>query len=1011
MRGDIRRMSASPPPVTQPPAPDAEPGPAHAIGFVARPRLEELQRLTSALVRLSTMEEIGAFSSRELAELAGAATCWMGRVTEDGAFIETIGVHGVRASTVDEFWRLSLADDFPMCQALRSGRADWYADKESLFEAFPAHAAKAREIEREASAFIPLLVGDEDSARCVGGLSLGFRERHAFDDDTRSFLLTLAQQCAQALDRARLHESERAARREAEAAKMRAERAAYRAGRLLHLASSLSRALTREDVAAVILDEAMPAFHATGAWIVHEGSGTAFDILGMRGVREDLIRPLAREGHRSRSLSAEVARTGEPQFLTVGSREQWSRLYPDSVDFVMAHGFGVLAAMPLRYGGATHGVLAFGLPAGQLADEDREAMLTFAAQCSQSLERARLHSAERSARHAAEHAASRTARLQRLTAALSQALTLEEISDILTRQGRAAFDASAAAVYLLDAARRALEMVEAEGFSTHAREAFARVPIDAAIPVADVARTGEPLFLGPRAELLARYPALAESIAVTGSEGIAVLPLRASGDVMGALAFAFDEPCDFGAMDREFAQAIATQCAQAMERAELAAERARLSEAQASATRRAEFLADASRALAIPLDRDEVLRRLATLPIATFADYAIVYRMEADGLIHRVARAHVSEERERVLDALERECPIVPASEEPASRVMRTHETMYMPAMTVETLRATAPSAHYAELVGALNPCSGIVVPLIARGRALGALVLAMADRSSGGSGRHFTRHDAALAESLAERAALALDSLLVLGEAERARAESEHANRAKSDFLATMSHELRTPLNAISGYVQLLDMELHGPVTPAQRNALGRIGRAQERLLGLINDILNFARLEAGRVEYDVRETDVAEVVTEVAGLMEPQLSARELTLEVDLIGQPGAEAPHVRADRDKLAQVLLNLLSNAVKFTGAGGRVRIELAPHARDGARAELRVVDTGIGISAEKQQTIFEPFVQLGRGLSSGVEGTGLGLAISRDLVRGMGGELTVDSSPGVGSAFRIELLRA
>ena len=250
-----------------------------------------------------------------------------------------------------------------------------------------------------------------------------------------------------------------------------------------------------------------------------------------------------------------------------------------------------------------------------------------------------------------------------------------------------------------------------------------------------------------------------------------------------------------------------------------------------------------------------------------------------------------------------------------------------------------------------------------------------------------------------------------MLGEAERARAESEHANRAKSDFLATMSHELRTPLNAISGYVQLLDMELHGPVTPAQRNALGRIGRAQERLLGLINDILNFARLEAGRVEYDVRETDVAEVVTEVAGLMEPQLSARELTLEVDLIGQPGAEAPHVRADRDKLAQLLLNLLSNAVKFTGAGGRVRIELGAHAHDGARAELRVVDTGIGISAEKQQTIFEPFVQLGRGLSSGVEGTGLGLAISRDLVRGMGGELTLRSVPGVGSTFCIELRRA
>ncbi|HEU4722600.1 MAG TPA: GAF domain-containing protein, partial [Gemmatimonadaceae bacterium] len=433
----------------------------------ARQRLEELQRLTSALVRLSTIEEIGAFSSRELAELAGATTCWMGRVTDDGAFIETIATHGVHATMVDQYWRLSLADDYPICQAIRTGRAHWYPDKESLFEAFPANAAKAREIERDAAAYIPLLVGDAANARPVGGLSLGFRERHVFDDETRAFLSTLAQQCAQALDRARLHEAERAARRDAEVAKVRAERAAYRAGRLLHLASSLSRALTREDVAAVILDEAMPAFHATGAWIVHEGPESAFDVLGMRGVREELIRPLANAGHRSRSLSAEVARRGEPRFLTVGSREEWSKDYPDSADFVIAHGFGVLAALPLRYGGATHGVLAFGLPAGHLAEEDRDAMLTFAAQCSQSLERARLHAAERSARHAAEHAATRTSRLQELTAALSQALTLGEICDILTRQGRDAFDASAAAVYLLDAERSALELVDDAGFSQY----------------------------------------------------------------------------------------------------------------------------------------------------------------------------------------------------------------------------------------------------------------------------------------------------------------------------------------------------------------------------------------------------------------------------------------------------------------------------------------------------------------------------------------------------------------
>jgi signal transduction histidine kinase len=977
----------------------------------ARPRLEELQRLTSALVRLSTFEDIGAFCSRELADLAGASMCWIGRVTDDGTALESIGSHGVSQDTAHRFSRLRIEPSYAIGEALISGRPLWFVDRTSLLAAFPALAVTARDIDREGAAFIPLLVGDGSGGRRVGGLSLGFRAGQVPVGDARDFVLSLAQQCALALDRARLHEAERIARRDAEAAKQRAERAAYRAGRLLHLASSLSRALTREDVAAVILDEAMPAFHASGAWIVHAGSSSPFDILGMRGVREELIRPLARAGRQSRSLSAEVARTGEARFLIVGSRDEWSRLYPDSAEFVASHHFGVLAALPLRYGGATHGVLAFGLPAVELAEEDRAAMMAFAAQCSQSLERARLHAAERAARQAAEHAANRTARLQALTSSLSQALTLGEICDIIAREGRAALEASAVAVFLLDDARAALELVEDVGFSELSRQRFTRVPLATDLPMTEAVRTEQPMYFTSQDELSSRYPLLADVLARSALQTLAVVPLRASVEVMGVLVLAFAAPSAFEQSDRAFAEALATQCAQAMERAELAAERAKLSEARSWAARRAGFLADASRALAIPLDGDEVLHALAALPVPAFADYTIVYRIGSDGLIHRVARAHADAGRARVLDTLEREYPLRPGSDVLASRVMRTRERLLIPHMSMDALRDAAPDARYLEIVAELGPCSGIVVPLTARGRALGALVLAMADPACGGSGRRFTEDDLALAESLAERAALALDSLLVLAEAERARAESEHANRAKSDFLATMSHELRTPLNAIAGFVQLLDMELHGPVTAAQRDSLARIGRAQERLLGLINDILNFARLEAGRVEYDIRPTHVGEVVTEVSSLMESQLSARALELDIALPEHAGEAPIVVQADRDKLAQVLLNLLSNAVKFTAPGGRIGIELGPHPRDDTRVELRVTDTGTGIPSEKLQTIFEPFVQLGRGLTSNAEGTGLGLAISRDLVRGMDGELAAESTPGAGSTFRIELLRA
>jgi signal transduction histidine kinase len=1010
-------MSASPTPATTPGdqalghGGTLRPESASVQRLAVRPHLEDLQRLTSALVRLSTFEEIGQFCSRELADLAGASMCWIGRVTDDGTTLESIGTYGVSQTAERLFFRIPIDVTYAIGDAILNGRPLWFVDRASLLEAFPKLAVTAHDIDREASVFIPLLVGDGPSARRIGGLSLGFRAAQALDAETRDFLLSLAQQCAQALDRARLHEAERIARRDAEAARQRAERAAYRAGRMLHLASSLSRALTREDVAAVVLDEAMPAFHASAAWIVHAGMGEAFDVIGMRGIREELIRPLAQAGRQSRSLSAEVAQTGEPRFLAVGSRDEWSRTYPDSANFVAAHHFGVLAALPLHYAGSTHGVMAFGLPGVELAEEDRAAMLAFAAQCSQSLERARLHGAERAARQEAEHAASRTVHLQALTAAMSQALTLGEICDIITKEGRAAMNADTVAVFLLDNERRGLDLVSDVGFSDVGRRTYSRVPLGAGVPFGEAARTGGAMFFADLDELASKSPMLAATMADSARQALAIVPLRASGDVMGVLVFAFVAPYTFGRTDQEFTAALATQCAQAMERAELAAERARLSEAQSWAARRAHFLANASRALALPLDGDEVLRVLATLPVPVFADYTIVYRVGADGLTHRVARTHVDPSGERVLDQLEREYPLAPMSDVPASRALRTHETMFMPNMTVDALRAAAPDARYTSIVAKLGPCSGIVVPLIARGRALGALVLAMAEPTSGGSDRRFTQDDVALAESLAERAALALDSLLVLAEAERARAESEHANRAKSDFLATMSHELRTPLNAIAGFVQLLDMELHGPVTAAQRDSLARIGRAQKRLLGLINDILNFARLEAGRVEYDIRPTHVGDVVTEVSSLMESQLSARALRLAVEIPELEGRAPIPVRADRDKLAQVLLNLLSNAVKFTAPGGRIGIELVPHPRDAARVELRVTDTGAGIPAEKLQTIFEPFVQLGRGLSRNVEGTGLGLAISRDLVRGMDGELVAESTPGAGSTFRIELLRA
>jgi len=271
----------------------------------------------------------------------------------------------------------------------------------------------------------------------------------------------------------------------------------------------------------------------------------------------------------------------------------------------------------------------------------------------------------------------------------------------------------------------------------------------------------------------------------------------------------------------------------------------------------------------------------------------------------------------------------------------------------------------------------------------------------SGGE-RKATRFIGTVAD-ISERVSLLEAERTARAEAEFARQRAEEANRAKSEFLAKMSHELRTPLNAIGGHAELIELGVHGVVTPEQTAALGRIRTNEKHLLGLINDILDFSKLEAGAVRLDIREIEIAPILESLEPLIGPLFGAKHVAYTV-------AECDktlRARGDAERVTQICINLLSNALKATSPEGKVSRECDS---DNATVCIHVRDTGVGIPPERIESVFSPFTQLGRTLTSANSGVGLGLAISRELARAMSGDVTVVSYPGVGSTFTLSLPR-
>ncbi|MEX2284153.1 MAG: ATP-binding protein [Gemmatimonadota bacterium] len=405
-------------------------------------------------------------------------------------------------------------------------------------------------------------------------------------------------------------------------------------------------------------------------------------------------------------------------------------------------------------------------------------------------------------------------------------------------------------------------------------------------------------------------------------------------------------------------------------------EQAARTEAEA-AERSARFLVDVGAKLNETLEASHALRTLAELAVPFLADWVVVDEVDSDGPVRRIAVAPADPARHELASQVHSAPASIPPPNDPTPQLVSnvTSDTACM-------------IGSYFDTIKALQPRSLMVLPLSARGRTIGRITFISSE-----SGRVYQHRDLMLAEELVGRAAIAADNA-------RLYQEAQLANRVKSDFLAVMSHELRTPLNAVIGYSDLLLTGVPRSIPVESQVHVNRIRSSAHHLLRLIEEILTYTRIEAGRERLDLQPVDPHAIVREVAAGVAPMINPDAVRLVCEL---PDTTTL-IRSDPTRLQQILLNLAANAVKFTPAG-EVGIR---YWQDDSNAHFDVWDTGVGIEETNIERVFEPFWQAQQSHTRTVDGTGLGLTVAKRLTELLGGELRLTSAPKQGTQFHLSL---
>ena len=853
--------------------------------------MSTLKRIAAALAFPMERERVLETIVRTSLDALGAAAGAVAQLSDDGARLQLVSAVGYPSALVERFDYVRVDAFAAIRRLVQEGRPVLIESQEEFAALAPDFALLTPRA--GARAALPLATPE----RVIGILVLTFAEPRRFEEEERDLLILLGQQCAVALERARLLDEERAARREAEGASDRLSEALERMSDL-HFVCDREWRYTR-------MNRAMRDFL--------RGAGVEADALMGRVIWEVFPRLVGGEMYEAmqRAASAGVS----SPFVGRGT-------YADS--------WYEGSAYPLNDAVAVH---------ARDISEQRRAQREVA----------------------------------RLTVALRQRLEeMETLLRVIPVGIGIATDAECSEVLANPALAQLLGIPETLNASKTSAGAEA-LPFRVLHDGREVPPTDLPLQMAARTGKSTPYADF-ELLRDSG-ERLTLLESAApifdgSGRVRGSVGVFLD-----------------------------ITERKRV-EVEAN------LLSEASVAFAASTDVPSTFAALTKTLVPRLADVCVIFVVRESGSVGVTALSATDDAILEALRSFDHAHPVDTTPSHPVWRAIRGGVSVLVPEVNDESIaRALSAEQTVLQLARDTGTSSLLMVPIRARGEVLGAVGL-----GTRGMRRHFDERDQRLIEEISKRAGLALDNARLLAaelkarrEAESAHEAAERASRAKSDFLAMMSHELRTPLNAIAGYAELMEMGLRGPVTDGQTSDLQKIRQNQRHLLGLINSVLAFARMDAGRVTYDLTNVPVDAALRAAEPLIGPQLRARHLAYSVT----PCDASVTVRADSEKLQQVLLNLLGNASKFTPMHGRIVLSCVVHADT---VELRVQDTGVGVAPAQLEAIFEPFVQGERPAGSPAEGVGLGLAISRDLARGMGGELAVVSELGTGSTFTLTLPR-